>query len=150
MVEPSAAVRRDVRVVLAVQALAVAAVAAWFATGHASAPDAGLLQIDVLSLSERVDGADAVDGRPTMLVVTCPALLPAPPRRLDPSYGLVLSTDADLASRLALPLATSECQAGYVLIDENSRVRYRSYDPDWAEHAFEQEVLLENLAGQHG
>lgn len=85
-----------------------------------------------------------------MLVVTCPALLPAPPRRLDLSYGLLLSTDAELASRLALPLATSECQAGYVLIDEHSRVRYRTYDSGWADHAFEQEILLENLAGHHG
>ncbi|MCW2713723.1 MAG: hypothetical protein JWN88_770 [Frankiales bacterium] len=149
MTAPSATVRRDVRLVLAVQAVAGALVAGWFATGHASAPDAGLLQIDVLSLSERVDGADAVGGRATLLVLTCPALLPAPPRHLDASYGLVVSTDAGLASRLALPLATSECQAGYVLIDEHSRVRYRSYDPGWADHAFEQEVLLENLAGHH-
>ena len=149
MVDPSPAVRRDVRVVLAVQALATVLVAGWFVTGHASAPDDGLVQLDVLSLSERVAGVDAVDDRPTMLVLTCPRLLPAPPRRLDPLYGFALSTDPALAARVALPLATTECQAGYVLLDEHSVVRYRTYDPGWAEHSFEQEVLLENLAGHH-
>jgi hypothetical protein len=34
--------RRGVRVVVAVQVVATALVAGWFATGHASAPDAGL------------------------------------------------------------------------------------------------------------
>ena len=135
---------------LAVQVLSVVLVAGWFATGHASAPDDGLLQLDILSLSERVPGIDAVNGQPTMIVLTCPALLPAPPRRLDEPYGLVVSTDPVLAQRLALPLATSECQAGYVLLDGNSLVRYRSYDPGWAEHSFEQEVLLDHLAGGHG
>ena len=149
MVDPSPAVRRDVRIVLAVQAMAVVLVAGWFATGHASAPDAGLVQLDMLSLSERVAGVDAVDGRPTMLVLTCPRLLPPPPRRLDPAYGFALSTDPALAARVALPLATTECQAGYVLVDEHSLVRYRTYDPGWSEHSFEQEVLLENLAGHH-
>ena len=142
--------RRDVGLVLAVQALSVALVAAWFATGHASAPDDGLLQLDVLSLSERVPGVEAINGQPTMIVLTCPALLPVPPRELDQAYGLVVSTDPELAQRLALPLATSECQAGYVLLDGDSVVRYRSYDPGWAEHSFEQEVLLDSLAVAHG
>lgn len=141
---------RDIRIVLAVQALAVALVAGWFATGHASAPDDGLLQLDLLSLSERVPGVVAIDGRPTMLVLTCPALLPVPERRLDEAYGLVVSTDPSLARRLALPLATAECQPGYVLLDADSVIRYRSYDPGWVRHSFEQEVLLEHLAGQHG
>lgn len=135
---------RGVRLVLGVQAVASALVAGWFATGHAAAPDAGLLQLDVLSLAERVDGVEAVGGRPTMLVLTCPAL-PRPPRELSRAYGLVVSTDPDLARRLALPLATAECQAGYVLLDASSTVRYRTYDPGWAEHAFEQEVLLGHL-----
>lgn len=137
-------VRRDVGTVLAVQVAALALVAGWFATGHASAPDAGLLQLDVLSLHEQVPGLAAVDGRPTMVVMTCPRA-PSAPRRLDPRYGLVVSTDAALARRLALPLATSECQAGYVLLDGASVVRYRSYDPGWPDHAAEQQVLLENL-----
>ncbi len=131
---------------LAVQALAVALVAGWFATGHASAPDDGLLQVDVLSLSERVPGLTAVDGRPTMVVVQCG---PTPERRLDEAYGLVVSTDPALAERLALPRAVEDCQAGYVLLDGDSVVRYRSYDPGWLDHSFEQEVLLEHL-DRHG
>lgn len=138
---------RGVRLVLAVQVLGVALVAGWFATGHASAPDAGLQQLDLLSLSERVPGLEAVDGRPTMVVVTCPAEVPDR-RTLDPSYGLVVSTDPVLAARLALPRA-AECQPGYVLLDEDSLVRYRTYDPSWVEHSFEQEVLLGHLDG-HG
>ena len=139
--------RRGVPLVLAVQALGVVLVAGWFAAGHASAPDAGLQQLDVLSLSERVDGVAAVDGRATMVVVTCPAQLPDR-RALDPAYGLVISTDPALAERLALPRA-AQCQAGYVLLDGDSRVRYRTYDPSWLEHSFEQEVLLGHLDG-HG
>ncbi len=149
MVEPAAPVRRDVGVVLAVQALAVTLVAGWFATGHASAPDAGLLQIDLLSLSERVPGAVAVDSRPTMIVLTCPDRLPAPARRLDEAYGLIVSTDPVLARQLALPRATVECQAGYALLDGDSVVRYRTYDPGWPRHSFEQEVLLGHLDRPH-
>ena len=138
---------RGVGLVLLVQALASGLVVGWFATGHASAPDAGLLQIDVLSLSEPVPGVEAVDGRPTLLVLTCPELVPDR-RTLDPAYGLVVSTDPELAERLALPRAP-ECQSGYVLLDPDSRVRYRSYDPGWLDHAFEQEVLLEHLLHEH-
>jgi len=135
-----------VRLVVGVQAVAVTLVLGWFATGHASAPDDGLQQLDVLALSERVQGVQAVGGRPTMVVVTCPEL-PERARRLDESYGLVVSTDDDLAQRLALPLATTECQSGYVLLDSDSVVRYRTYDPGWHRHSFEQEVLLEHLVG---
>jgi len=138
--------RRDVAVVLAVQAVTTALVVGWFATGHASAPDDGLLQLDVLSLSERVPGLTAVDGRPTMVVVQCG---PAPERALDDSYGLVVSDDPALADRLALHRAVTDCQAGYVLLDGDSRVRYRSYDPGWPDHSFEQEVLLGHL-DRHG
>jgi len=45
---------RGVPLVLSLQALVVALVVAWFATGHASAPDAGLQQLDVLAVHERV------------------------------------------------------------------------------------------------
>lgn len=116
----------------------------WFATGHASAPDDGLLQLDVLTLSERVAGLDAVDGRPTMVVVPgtgCPART----ARLT-SYPVVLRQD--LARALALPRAAATCQPGYVLLDGTGTVRYRTYDPGWAEHAEEQEILLDHLA--HG
>ena len=105
-----------------------------------------LLQLDLLTLSERVPGLEAVDGRPTTVVVRCD---PAPPRTLDPSCGLVVTADPVLAQRLALPLTVTECQDGYVLLDEASRVRYRTHDPGWPEHAFEQEVLLEHL-DEHG
>ena len=138
-------VPRGVRLVVGLQAVAAALVAGWFATGRASAPDAGLLQLDLLSLSERVPGLDAVDGRPTMVVLTCERLGRSG-RALDAAYGLVVSTDPVLAAHVALPLATAECQAGYVLLDATGTVRYRTYDPGWQDHSFEQEVLLEHLA----
>ena len=135
--------RRDVRVVLGVQAAATALVAGWFATGHASAPDAGLHQLDVLSLDEQVPGLSAVDGRPTLVAVTCDR---GTRGELDPAYGQLLVDDPDLARRLALPRAVApQCLDGYVLLDGASRVRYRTYDPGWRDHAFEQEVLLEHL-----
>lgn len=134
---------RGVGPVLALQALVVALVVGWFATGHASAPDSGLLQLDVLSLHERVAGLEPVDGRPTMVVLTCPAA-PERPRALAATYGLAVSTDADLARRVALPRATG-CSDGYVLLDAAGYVRYRTYDPGWPKHAQEQEILLEHL-----
>lgn len=134
-----------VRLVLAVQVVSAALVGGWFATGNASAPDDGLQQLDLLSLSEQVEGVQARSGRPTMVVVTCPSLLPLPARELDEAYGLVVSTDDALARALALPLATAECQPGYVLLDGGSTIRYRTYDPGWSRHSFEQEVLLEHL-----
>ena len=140
-------VRGDRVVVVGLQAVCTALVAGWFATGHASAPDHGLLQLDVLTLSEPVAGLAAVDGRPTMVVLTCPAA-PERPRRLDPAYGLVVSTDPDLARRVALPRAV-DCEDGYVLLDAEGLVRYRSYDPGWARHDEEQEVLLGHLASGH-
>jgi hypothetical protein len=141
------AVPRGVPLVLAVQAASVALVAGWFATGHASAPDSGLLQLDVLSLHERVPGVDAVGGRPTMVVAAGQGCADAGPRRLDARYGLVVSSDPDLARRLALPAAAVGCSPGYVLLTGDGVVRYRSYDPGWAAHAQEQEILLENLEG---
>ena len=45
--------RRDIALVLAVQAVGAGLVAGWFLTGHASAPDDGLQQLGVLSLDER-------------------------------------------------------------------------------------------------
>lgn len=142
----TAGVRRDLVIVGLIQVLAVALVVGWFATGHASAPDAGLLQLDVLSLDEKVPGVDAVDGRPTMVVAVCPGTALAE-RSLDEAYGLVVSKDPELARRLSLPRAATDCQAGYVLLDGAGRVRYRSYDPGWQQHSYEQEILLENLAG---
>lgn len=137
---------RGVLPVLALELLAGGLVAGWFATGHVSAPDAGLQQLDVLSLREPVDGLGAVGGRPTMVLLTC-AQAPPPARTLDPSYGFVVSTDADLARRVALPRA-ARCDDGYVLLDGAGLVRYRTYDPGWPRHAQEQQILLEHL--DHG
>jgi len=131
--------------VLALLVTCSALVAGWFATGHASAPDHGLLQLDILSLDERVPGLEAVGGRPTMVVFTCPQEQP-PARTLSPDFGLTISTDPALAQTVALPRATA-CEDGYVLLDAQSHVRYRSYDPGWPDHAQEQEILLEDLDG---
>lgn len=144
--------RFDVGLTVAVAVLSVALVVGWFAAGNASAPDAGLQQIDLISLDERVPGVTAVDGRPTMVVVTgqrCPARAPEP-RRLDERFGLIVSPDRELARRLALPKAAEGCTPGYVLLDGDSRVRYRTYDPGWARHDEEQEVLLEAIEQGHG
>lgn len=134
---------RGVAPTVALLATYVALTAGWFATGHVSAPDDGLLQLDVLSLSERVPGLQAVDGRPTMVLLTC-ARDAAPARTLAPAYGFVVSADPALARRVALPRAT-DCQDGYVLLDGDGLVRYRSYDPGWPQHAEEQEILLGHL-----
>ena len=141
----------DLALVVAVMALSVALVIGWFATGNASAPDAGLQQIDMITLDERVAGVTAVDGRPTMVVVTgqrCPPVDPQP-RRLDQRFGLIVSPDAELARRLALPKAAEGCTPGYVLLDGDSHVRYRTYDPGWARHDQEQEILLEAIESGH-
>lgn len=90
---------RGLGLVVGVQLVAAGLVAGWFATGHASAPDHGLQQIDLLMLDERVPGVEPVDG--------------------------------------------------YVLVSLEGRVRYRTYDPGWADHGFEQAVLLDAIADEH-
>jgi hypothetical protein len=78
-----------------------------------------------------------------MVVAACDALYD---RELDESYGLALVADPATVRALALPLALRPtCQEGYVLLDAEGRVRYRTYDPGWRDHAFEQEVLLGHL-----
>jgi hypothetical protein len=137
-------------VVVAVMVLSIGLVTGWLLTGNPSAPDGGLQQIDMITLEERVPGVDAVGGRPTMVVVTgqrCPSR-PPEPRRLDERFGLVVSPDAGLARRLALPKAAEGCTPGYVLLDGDSHVRYRTYDPRWPAHDEEQEILLEAI--EHG
>lgn len=117
-------------------------VVAWFAAGNPSAPDDGLVQLDVLSLRERVAGLEATNGRPTLVVVPgqgCPTRTPTLT-----SYPVVFRQD--LATALALPRAATTCQPGYVLLDADGIVRYRTYDPGWATHAQEQEILLDHLA----
>lgn len=129
---------------------ACAAALGWFATGHASAPDDGLLQLDLLTLSERVPGVEAVDGRPTLVVAAGRCERPPPSgSHLDARYRLVVSTDPQLARRLALHAAAERCQPGYVVVDPHGVVRYRSYDPGWRDHAFEQEVLLAHVDARH-
>lgn len=131
------------------QVAAVALVAGWFGTGHASAPDDGLLQVDVLSLHERVPGVDPVGGRPTMIVLAG-RCMSRPTAELPASYGLVVHLPSEpgygeLARNLGLPEAARRCQPGYALVDRAGYVRYRSYDPGWATHANEQSILLDAL-----
>ena len=141
--------RRDALLVGFVCAFGVVVTTGWFASGRASAPDDGLLQISVLSLRERVSGVVAVDGKPTMVVLAgrCPTI-GAP--TLSGQYGVVVH-EADepgydaLARLLALPEAARRCQPGYALVDLERVVRYRTYDPGWALHAEEQSILLDAL-----
>ena len=140
--------RRDAALVLGLQAVGVALVVGWFADGNASAPDDGLQQIDLLMLHERVEGAVAVDGKPTMVVVTgpdCPDAAAEAEGHLAPRFSLAVEADPALARRLALPAAAERCQPGYALVDADGVVRYRTYDPGWREHAQEQEILLDAL-----
>ena len=141
---------RGVGLVVGVMALGLALAVQWFAAGNPSAPDHGLQQIDILMLDEKVPGVDAVDGRPTMVVVTgdC-ADDPHHARTLDDQYGLVISSDPELARRLALDRAAVGCEPGYALLAGDGTVRYRTYDPGWADHGFEQGVLLEAIAEGH-
>jgi hypothetical protein len=142
--------RTDVVVVIGLQALCVALVAGWSLTGHATAPDDGLQQIDLLMLSERVPGIGALEGKPTMVVTPgrgCDDAA-APEGHLSDAFSLVVDPDPGLARRLGLPAAAERCQPGYALVDRDGVVRYRTYDPRWTEHAQEQEILLENL-GSH-
>lgn len=140
---------RGVGLVIGVMALGVVMVVGWFATGHPSAPDHGLQQIDVLMLSERVAGVDAVDGRPTMVVAAGQCAEPGPTTSsLDPAYRIVVSSDPALARLLALDRAAVGCEPGYALLAGDGTVRYRTYDPGWPDHGFEQNVLLEVI--EHG
>ena len=135
--------RRERLFVAFVLVLAVGIAAAWFATGHASAPDGGLQQLDILTLHEKVPGVVPVDGRPTMVVLACRA------GASTLSYPVVVHRQGDpgfiaLTRALALPRA-DDCQAGYVLVDAEGFVRYRTYDPGWARHSDEQSILLAAL-----
>lgn len=146
---------RGLGLVVGVQLLAVALVVGWFATGHASAPDHGLQQIDLLMLDERVPGVEPVGDRATMVVAAGQCPLP-PPRDVEvldevgERYPVVVTTDPDLARRLALPRAATGCEPGYVLVSPDGRVRYRTYDPGWPDHGFEQSVLLGAIEDEHG
>ena len=141
------------RLVVGTQGLAVALVVGWFATGHVSAPDDGLRQVDVLSLHEKVAGVAAVGGRRTVVVApsTCPAQVRAElalagrPGGLPAEYGLVVLADPAVVRALALGRSLTQCLPGYALVDSAGFVRYRTYDPGLADHVDEQRVLLENL-----
>lgn len=143
--------RRDNGLAALVCAVGLVLLAGWFATGHASAPDDGLLQIDVLSLHEAVPGVDTVNGLPTMVVLAGQCDKQHQPG-LKARYGTVVHRSgepgyADLARALALPKAIGRCQPGYVLVDRDGFVRYRTYDPGWWNHATEQEILLDATGG---
>ena len=163
---PSPGRPRGVPLVLSLQALVVALVVAWFATGHASAPDGGLQQLDVLVVHERVPGLAPVSGRPT--IVFTAGRCPGPgrlavarrnePGHLGPAYAMAVLGGPPLAGAvvvpdpggrltglLALGQSLSRCQPGYALVDGAGFVRYRTYDPHPEDHAAEESVLLENL-----
>lgn len=161
--------------VLAFNAAIVLALSTYVLTGGSLAPDFGLQQLDMITLDERVPGVEGVDALPTLFVLAGSSeatlcarqLLVAAQRRgqsngLPVTAGLVLVTrdgrgpavrgaryEADssgtLARALALPRAAETCAPGYAVVDPGGRVRYRSYDPRWAEHAFEQLVLLDEV-----
>jgi hypothetical protein len=142
--------RRDTGLVGGVLALGLVLSGVWFAAGNPSAPDSGLRQIDLLMLSERVPGVDAVDGRPTVVVAAGQCTGPPPEHRtLADRFRVVVTTDPGLARRLALPRAAVGCEPGYALLAGDGTVRYRTYDPGWADHAFEQGVLLKAIAEGH-
>ena len=142
---------RGVLLVSATQAVVTTLVIAWFATGHASAPDGGLQQLDMLLLHERVPGLTV--SQPTMIISagSCPAEARAAAVRHGRSDGLPLRyglrlldpvRDAALVRALALGRSLTRCQPGYALVDAAGFVRYRTYDAQLAEHADEQRVLL--------
>lgn len=141
------------RLVVGVQALTVALVVGWFATGHASAPDHGLRQLDVLTLHEKVAGVLPVDGKRTVVIApsTCGAQAQREvaeagrPTGLPSEYGLTVLQDPALVQALALGRSLTSCLPGYALVDSRGYVRYRTYDPGLADHVDEQRVLLENL-----
>lgn len=151
----------------------VGAVGLYLVRGGPPAPDFGLQQIDIITLDERVDGVTAEGGRPTLVVLAGPPaarrcaeqlrLLAAGRASGDgigSDYGVVVVTPdgtgpavpsarylADpsgaLARAVALPDAGPRCRPGYVVVDAGGSVRYRSYDPAYGDHAFEQRVLLD-------
>ena len=137
-----------------VQAVVTALVVGWFATGHASAPDHGLRQLDVLTLHERVPGILAVGGRPTVVVApsTCPRQARAEvarvgrPGGLPRRYGLVVLAEPALVRAVALGRSLTRCLPGYVLVDQAGYIRYRTYDPGLSDHVDEQLVLLAALS----
>lgn len=161
--------------VLAFNAAIVLAVSAYLLAGGPLAPDFGLQQLDMITLNEEVPGVVGVEGQSTLFVLAGPSDAPACGRQLSVAAkrrgrnrglplrtGLVLVTpdgrgpavrsasyqadpDGSLAKALALPRAAEGCAPGYAVVDPRGRVRYRSYDPRWAEHAFEQLVLLDEV-----
>lgn len=122
----------------------------WLHTGHDSAPDHGLQQIDMLTLHERVNGVRPVGHLPTLIALSgrC-ATADTRPAQLS-GYGLVVHRPGEpgyarLADALALPEEAARCSPGYALLDSAGFVRYRTYDRDWRVHADEQQILLDAL-----
>jgi hypothetical protein len=56
--------------------------------------------------------------------------------------------EARLTRSLALEEAAEGCEPGYVVMSASGRVRYRTYDPEYATHGGEQSVLLQAVAGR--
>lgn len=63
-----------------------------------------------------------------------------------PTVQVRADPDGTLAGSVELSRAQDGCHPGYVLVDPDGRVRYRTYDPDWDSHAQEQGILLAEVA----
>lgn len=170
--------RRSLAGVIAYQAVVLAAVITYLASGGPLAPDNGLQQLDMITLDEPVAGVGAQGDRATLVLVPgpldeprCAALLRdliaarGTGDGLSQEYGLVVAAarrpdgplgdaaflpdpDGAIARSLALPDAATRCRPGYALVDPTGNVRYRTYDPAYPEHPLEQMVLLADLQGR--
>ena len=171
-------VKHQLKGLIIFQLIAVASVLA-YAMHNPLVPDHGLQQIDALSLNEQVSGLRAVDKLPTFVLfpgdqttATCRDHLNkflavyGINGGLQPQYRLIVITNTrppnlgqikaqtdpsgSLAHQLALPESTTHCAPGYAILDGESHLRYRTYDPEYQVHAGEQNILLSAVFKQAG
>jgi hypothetical protein len=106
------------------------------------APVPGLRQLDLLYLDEPAPGLDPLGverGRPAVILFCRPACAPPPVTGVQ----VVHSGDADLAAEYALLTSSGRVGPGYALVDAAGQLRYRTFDPEPAEHAEEIQVLID-------
>ncbi len=150
-----------------------------YALNNPLVPGQGLDQLDAFTLHEKVEGLAAPNHMPTLILAPGNLKDPACQARLktyiaqfgakgglNDAYNLVvlinngyqlplnqasviMDTQGRLASRLALPSATTMCKPGYAVMDGQGYVRYRTYDQNSQRHTQEQNILLESLAKGH-
>ncbi len=105
-------------------------------------PAEGLQQLDLLYLDEpapRYRELGFRRGRPGLLLVCATCQEPAVDAQVR------RSTDPDVARAYALLTTDGAVGPGYALLDAAGRVRYRTFDPNPADHAAEIAVLLDAL-----